>query len=836
MDILESFYGGLTQWSWLPWVLGIGGWVCLGFLGARLWMFSLFLLGLLCGVGAPLWLLATATILLIPLNLGFIRRPLISAPLMRFARASGLVPPISATEKAALDAGTVWVEGDFFSGNPNFSKLMQENYPKLTQEEQAYLDGPIQKLCDLVDEWKIYQNREIPQDVWNYMKEIRIFGMIIPKKYGGLEFSAAAHSAVIMKLSSRSLPVTITAMVPNSLGPAELLNHYGSQEQKDYYLPRLAKGEEIPCFALTEQRAGSDAGSIESEGEVFEKNGKLFIRLNWNKRWITLASISSVLGLAFQLRDPKQLLGGDTELGITCALIPSKTKGVVLGRRHDPLGTPFYNCPTQGENVEIPIDWVIGGRDNCGKGWTMLMECLGAGRGISLPAQCTGGSKLVARVASAHSSIRKQFGLPLAKLEGLQEPLARIASTTYMMDALRRYTVGALDKGLKPSVVTAIAKYCATEMGRKVINDGMDIMAGTGITRGPRNLIANGYQATPISITVEGANILTRTLIIFGQGLFRAHPWAYKEIQAIKDRNLAAFDQAMFGHIRHVHRAFFRSILLSLSRGYLVRSPYSGPMKRYFQKLSWASASFSLVTDLAMGTMGGSLKTKEMLTGRFADILSNLYVSTAVLRRFIADGQPKEDLPLLHFSLQYSLSEIDKAFDGLFANFKVPVLGSFLRGFVRTWARFNAIQTVPNDRLTSQTAHTILVPGETRNRVSEGIYYPKDTEEALGRLERAFGLVKSAEAIERKISTAIKKRELPKMRIYRLIVPAFEKGIINADERQVLEDVAEARWDACHVDDFSEEEYHGVSKGDNKQFRDEYKGPAGPPKHVRSVA
>ncbi len=829
---MNSFYGFFLSSDFNLYLGGSIAIVCaFGFTGAPLWLWSAFGLVSLVGFGAPILAIQIFMGLIILFNLKPVRQYIVSLPMMKAIQALGLLPSISETEKAALDAGAVWVEADFFSGKPDFKKLMNEDYPGLSKEEQDYLDGPVEEICSIVNDWKIYQNKEIPQEVWYLMRKSKIFGMIVPKKYGGLEFSAAAHSAVIMKLASRSVPVTVTAMVPNSLGPAELLNHFGTEEQKDHYLPRLASGEDIPCFALTEQRAGSDAGSIESNGEVFKKGSELYIRLNWNKRWITLAGCSTMLGLAFELRDPEHLLGEETIIGITCALIPSKTKGVSIGERHDPLGVPFYNCPTQGQDVEIPVGWIIGGVKNAGNGWTMLMESLGAGRGISLPSQAVAGAKVVSRVTSAHSSIRKQFGLALCKLEGLEEPLARIGGMTYLMEAMRVYTLGALDRGIKPSVITAIAKHSATELGRKVVNDGMDIMAGSGISRGPRNLIANIYTATPIGITVEGANILTRTLIIFGQGLLRAHPWAYKEVNSLQDGNLKDFDQAIWGHLGHVIRALFRSVLLSITRGRLAYSPVRGTLKRYYQKLSWASASFALFSDIAMISLGAALKKKEKLTGRYADILSWMYICTSVLKRYQAEGEKKEDLPFVHFSMRYGFIQIQEAFDGIIANLKIPGLSWFFKTVIRAWSNFNTMELGFTDDLTHQTARAFLTPGEVRDRLTAGIYIPKNTDEALGRLENAFKVVKKAEEIERRISQAVRKGKLPKKRIFKLIELAKEKNIINDVEEGILNEAAAVRWDACQVDSFTEEAYHGVEDSDNKVFKKDYVGPAGAPEN-----
>jgi acyl-CoA dehydrogenase len=597
-------------------------------------------------------------------------------------------------------------------------------------------------------------------------------------------------------------------MVPNSLGPAELLMHYGTDEQKRRLLPRLASGDEIPAFALTEPGAGSDAGSITSSGTLFKsEDGKLYIRLNWNKRYITLAAIATLLGVAFKLRDPENLLGKGEDLGITCALVPTNAHGVVIGRRHDPLGTPFYNCPTQGHDVIVPVEAVVGGVEGCGKGWRMLTESLAAGRGISLPAQSTGGAKMGTRVISAYATVRKQFGLPIGKFEGIEEPIARIAGFNYLLEAMRRYTLGAIDKGIKPAVVTAMAKYNSTEIGRKIINDAMDVAGGSGISRGPRNLLAHFYVATPIGITVEGANILTRTLIIFGQGALRAHPYALAEVEAIGARDLKAFDKAFWGHIGHIVRNLSRAIGLSLTRGLLAPSPVGGSTARYYRKLAWASATFAIMADIAMGALGGSLKLKEKLTGRFADVLSWMFIGTAVLRRYEAEGRLKEDLPFVHFSMNHALYEIQKAFDGIFGNLPVPGLTWLFAGPLRMWSNLNALAGEANDKHTHKIASLILEDSPQRLRHTEGIYIPSNDVEHFGLLEEAFRVVKQAEGIDRKVRAAVKAKTLPKAKGRTLYDSALEKGIITSGEHAVLLRSEELRNAAIQVDDFSQEEY-----------------------------
>lgn len=782
--------------------------ITLGFLSSPLrnWTVLGAVLCLGLGLSWPLWICAAAAALVA--NVPTLRRVLVSAPIMKLIQVMKLLPVISTTEREALEAGTVWADGELFSGKPDFTKLLAEDYPDLSPEEQAFMDGPVNEVCRMTDDWKVFQDRDLPPEVWQFLKDKGFFGMIIPESFGGLGFSASANSAVVAKLASRSGPLAITVMVPNSLGPAELLLHYGTEKQKAHYLPRLADGREMPCFALTEPNAGSDAGAISSSGEVFRgEDGKLYMRLQWNKRYITLAAVATLLGLAFKLRDPKNLLGKGEDLGITCALIPTATEGVRLGERHDPLGVPFYNCPTHGKDVVVPVSAIIGGPENAGRGWLMLMESLAAGRGISLPASSTAATKMAARVSGAYATVRQQFGLSIGKFEGIHEPLARIAGNAYITEAARRYTCGALDKGAKPAVVTAIMKYNTTEMARQSIVDAMDIAGGAGISLGPRNLLAHAYISMPIGITVEGANILTRTLVVFGQGAIRCHPFAYKEMAAAAVKDTKAFDAAFWGHIGHVVRNGCRSIGLSLSRGALASSPVSGPAAAYYKKLSWASASFAVTADLAMGTLGGDLKRKEALTGRFADAFSWLYLGNATLKRFEAEGRLKEDLPFLHWSMQHCLAQIDEAMTGIYSNFDVAVVGWFLRGPVALWSRFNAFSTKPADRLSAKLARALQVPGAQRDRLTSNVYLPTDTEQAMGRLEHAFELVTRADAVAVKIKAAIKAKQLPKARPLALIDTAREAGLITAEEHALVLKAEAAREDTIQVDSFGLDEY-----------------------------
>lgn len=794
---------------WIP--LTIITFLAIGYWGLPLFVWAVAAVAALHFWGAPVALTITVAVIFLIFVIKPIRTMTASKVVLTVLQKMGFLPKISETERTALDAGVTWVEKDLFSGNPDFQKLMNESYPELTAEEKAFMQGPVEELCKLIDHWKVWKSRDIDAKIWDYIKKEKFLGMIIPKEYGGLGFSALAHSEVIMKLSSRSLAVTIQVMVPNSLGPAELLIHYGTDAQKKDLLPKLANGSEVPCFGLTEPLAGSDAGSITSSGVLFKgADGKLYIRLNWNKRWITLAAISSIIGLAFRLKDPENILGKGEDAGITCALVPAKTPGVVLGRRHDPLTIPFYNCPTQGKDVVIPVDAVVGGVEGCGKGWLMLMECLAAGRGISLPAQATGGSKLAARVCSAHGVVRKQFGMSVGRFEGIEEPMARIAGATYGLEAMRRYTLGALDKGIKPAVVTAMLKYFATEMGRKVINDAMDIMGGAGISLGKRNLLGEIYVATPIGITVEGANIMTRTLIIFGQGALRAHPFAYQEVKAVEANDVKMFDTAFWGHVGHVVSNLCRSICLSWTRGYLASTPKCHKeMKVYFRRLKWTSASFAILADVAMATLGGELKAKQKITGRFADLLSHMYMATAVLRRFEADGRQEADLPVAHLVLKGHMAEIQKAFDGIFDNLKIPGLRWFVKGWIGAWSRINSIGSQASDGWSHHISTRVMYNDDNRERLTEGIFIPTGENEQLARLERARVVTIKADAAEKKIRKAIREKILPKKKVHELFDEARSKAIISDDELKLLREADQVRYDAILVDDFDEKEYHG---------------------------
>lgn len=681
-----------------------------------------------------------------------VRTILVTKLLISLVKKLGLLPKISKTETIALTAGDSWVEKEMFCGKPNFPAIWNHTYPKLKPAEIKFLKKEVEELCHKCKDHEVYEQNDLPKEIWNYIKKNKFFGMIIPKKYDGLGFSAIAHSAVIEKLSSRSVPLAITVMVPNSLGPVELLVNYGTKAQKDYFLPRLAVGEEIPCFGLTEVSAGSDATSIKAEGIVFrdKRNGRIRIKLNWSKRYITLGSVATLIGLAFKLKDPENILGKEKNIGITCALISSKTKGITQNKRHDPLGTPFINSPIDGKDVIIDLESdVIGGKKYIGKGWSMLMECLGAGRGISLPSTSSGGAKLVTRVASAHLNIRQQFNLPIGKFEAVSDVLAKIATNSFKIDAIREFTSGAIDLGIKPSVVTAIAKYHSTELFRQTINHGMDVLGGNAIIRGKRNLLANPYFSAPISITVEGSNIITRSLIQFGQGSIMCHPYVFSEMLALTENRNKDFDRLFFSHIGYMFRNKVRAILLSITRG-CIHNPRTKDklIFKYERKLAWISASFAYLADIAMLFHGGNLKRKESLNCRFADILSNMYICVAVLKKFQNDENPKSAL-LLKYIMADLFYKIQISFDEAYQNIGNKLL-KIIFFPIQIYARINQISSPPSDKLGHQISKLLLRDGEFRNYLTKNIFIPKNKDEALRSLEDSLKTFKKNEHLFQK--------------------------------------------------------------------------------------
>lgn len=758
-----------------------------------------------CSPGLVFWLIYIPIniILLIP----EIRTRLISRHLVGLINKLHLMPSISQTEKTALRAGTIWVDGEFFSGKPNFTTIFKEVYPSLSAQEKEFLGTKVNTVCEMTDDWKVFQERDLSKEVWQYLKDEKFFGMIIPKSYGGLGFSALGHSAVIQKMASRSQVLAITTMVPNSLGPAELLMHYGTASQKDYYLPRLADGTDIPCFALTESLAGSDATSIRSSGEVYEdEEGNIKIRLQFEKRYITLGAIATVIGLAFTLKDQNNILGMGEDLGICCALVKSETQGVVQGRRHDPLGVPFINSPINGKDVIIGIDDIIGGEKGIGQGWMMLMESLAVGRGISLPSTSTGGAKLGARVTGAYAQVREQFGISISKFEGIETELAKIAGFTYMMDASRKFTIGAIDDGKKPAVINAVMKYHSTEKFREIVNYSMDILGGAAISLGEKNLIAHAYFGAPVAITVEGANIMTRTLIQFGQGVIRCHPYAYKEIQALEEGDVRTFDENFFKHVGFTLQNMVRMTLLSLTRGYLHFSPRSSLISKYERKLVWSSATFAFLTDFVMGYYGGSLKQKEKITARFGDILSWMYLLTATLKRFEAEGELAEDRIYVQWMGDYALNQIQIAFEEISNNIGGPFIRLFFAYPIAWYMRLNSLSKAPSDRYSKALAAKITMDGNDREKLTEGIYIPKDEKEALGRLEHAFKISRKADNIASKVKAEVKKGVLKKGSVS-LYDDALEIGIINEEEHALILEAVKVKVEAIAVDEFSMQDY-----------------------------
>ena len=744
-------------------------------------------------------------------NLSALRRMLFSDPLLSIYRR--LLPDMSQTEKEAIEAGTVWWDADLFSGRPDWERLLHTPTPRLSAEEQAFLDGPVDEACAMANDWEItHKHYDLPPQLWQFLKDKGFFGMIIPKKYGGLGFSALGHSAVVMKLSSRSNALAVTVMVPNSLGPAELLLHYGTEEQKNHYLPRLARGLEIPCFALTSPEAGSDAASIPDFGVVckgtWQGKETLGMRLTWDKRYITLGPVASLLGLAFRLYDPERLLGGKEDLGITCALIQTNTPGVNIGRRHLPLNAVFQNGPNSGNEVFVPLDWIIGGREYAGKGWKMLMNCLAAGRSISLPTSSVGGTKALTRVTGAYARVRSQFRTPIGKLEGVEEALGRIAANAYMMEATRVMTAGAVDLGEKPSVISAIAKYHMTERARDCVNDSMDIHGGKGICLGPNNWVGRGYQVVPVAITVEGANILTRTLIIFDQGAIRCHPYVLREMRAAKELKgeeaSREFDDALTSHIGHTLSNGVRAVVHGLTRSMFASAPLSAApeTRHYYRHVTRLSAAFAFLADVSMLAMGGALKRKEKISGRLGDVLSMMYLVSATLKHYEDQGRLKADLPLVRWAVRDALYSAQQAIDQVLSNFPVKSLATLLR-----WTLFPLGMPFrpPLDSRNHECASIALEPGAARDRLTAGIYLPQGEADATGVLETAFLATVACEPIERKFREAVKSGALQQRGGADSALLAREQGVITPEEYAQWQKKEALRKRVILVDDFPQD-------------------------------
>jgi len=734
------------------------------------------------------------------------RRALISDPVLKVF--SKMTPQISETERVALEAGTVGFEGELFTGRPNWRRLIDKPLPELTLEEQAFIDGPCEEVCGLIDEWEFTHYRiDLSDEVWALLKKHKFFGMIIPKEYGGLGFSAIAHRAVLEKVGGMSATVGSVVAVPNSLGPAELLLHYGTDEQKNHYLPRLASGEEIPCFGLTSTTAGSDATSIADYGVVCKGqwNGKevLGMRLTFDKRYITLAPVATVVGLAFRLYDPDHLLGDVDDIGISLALLPRDTPGMDIGRRHFPLNNPFPNGPIRGKDVFVPLDVLLGGTEYAGNGWRMLVESLSVGRAISLPSSTTGGAKLACLATGAYARIRKQFNLPIGRFEGVEEALARIASYTYAISALSRQTASEVDAGEKPAVPGALAKYHCTELSREVIKDAMDIHGGKGIILGPRNYLGRGWQGSPIWITVEGANILTRSMMIFGQGAIRCHPFVLKELEALQieddDQQLKTFDKLLFGHIGHTISCASRALVLGMSLARFAVVPGDRQTKKYYRKLSRYSAAFALMADVAMSTYGGKLKMKEKISGRLGDALSWLYISASMLRRFEYEGRPAADQPIMAWAFHDAIYRIQEALKGVIDNYPIPAMRPVLRRIVFP---LGANERRPNDRLGHKVAALMLSPSETRDRLTRGCYNTDRPGHVPGNMEALLPDVITAEPLERRLLKAIRAGKVTGYTFDEQVDAAERAGVFSQQEAELLRSVRTRVLEIVAVDDF----------------------------------
>ncbi len=741
-------------------------------------------------------------------NFRGLRRKLITARILPIYRR--IMPRLSETEQIAIDAGTVGFESELFRGDIQWKNHFSTPFSTLTEAEQAFIDGPVNDLCQQINDWTIsHDYYDLPESMWAFLKEHKFFGLCIPTNYGGMGFSAFAHSEILLKLYSRCTTLATTVAVPNSLGPAELLLHYGTEIQKNHYLPRLACGEELPCFALTGPEAGSDAGAISDYGIVcdgmWDGRTVLGIRLNWNKRYITLAPVATLLGLAFKLFDPDKRLSPQIERGISCALIPVNTPGITIGRRHLPMGVPFQNGPTQGLDVFIPLSYLIGGEAMIGHGWRMLVECLAVGRAITLPTSAIGATKMFASVSGAYARIRRQFNAAIGQFEGIQEPLARLASSAYIYDAARLLSLSAIDRGEKPSVVSAIMKYHATEAGRLAALDAMDIHGGKGICMGPNNYLANFYQSAPIAITVEGANILTRNMIIFGQGAIRCHPYALAELQAANlsdpKQSLKAFDQTLFSHIGYSLSNISRSLLLSLSAGTLARTSGTALVKRYTQKISRVSANFALAADSIMLSLGAALKRKESLSARLGDVFSCLYLAAAALKQFKTIGCPEADRPLIHYACDLLLHRAEEQLYALIKNLPNRVIGWSLQCLIFPLGKAHP---APRDNLQQQVALLLLSPNVSRSRLCRGIDQTSVVNNPIHLLNLTLNEVIRCEPIEKRLRQAIHEGRINGFRYDEQINHAAQLSIITKDEQQDLMELQCLRKRVINVDDFAD--------------------------------
>ncbi len=753
----------------------------------------------------PTWLILGGAMTL--LNLPDLRKQYITGPIFKIFKSS--IPTISKTEQEALDSGTVGWDGELFSGNPNWKKMTQVSPPQFTSEELTFLEGPLAQVCEMTNDWDCSEKaKDLPPQVWEFLKKHGFFALIIPKQYGGKEFSAYAHAEIVARLSGRSILLSSTVAVPNSLGPSELLMHYGTEQQKNYYLPRLAKGEEIPCFALTGPDAGSDAGSIPDTGIIckgnFEGKEVIGIRLNWDKRYITLAPVATLLGLAFKLYDPDHLIGEQKDIGITCALIPTKTQGITIGRRHSPSNTPFQNGPTQGKDVFIPLDWIIGGLPMAGCGWKMLVECLSVGRAVSLPSTSAGAARVATYATGAYTAIRRQFNTTISSFEGIQEALARIGAFTYIANATSRFTVNFIDHGEKPSVPGAIAKYHVTEFGRKIALDMTDIHGGKAIMQGPNNYIARGYQSAPIGITVEGANILTRCMIIFGQGAVRCHPHILNEMEAVKADDFSAFEKHFGQHTSYLLSNMARSFFHAVTFSKMASSPTNSPDSKYYRQISRASSAFALVADASMIMLGGKLKFKESLSARLGDCLSMMYLGSAVLKQYADDGKPEEDYPFVEWSMAWCLNQYWLSMDSIFRNLPNKWSGYALRVLTMPLGRgFKP----PKDILNKQISRLLSHETSARDRLTRGIFISKNQDDPITVLKQAFEASLGVSALRKRILEAVKNNELKEGPLETNINDAVKANIISSEEASALLHAEMLCKKVTAVDDFSNEEF-----------------------------
>ncbi|MCF5047000.1 acyl-CoA dehydrogenase [Pseudomonas simiae] len=776
---------------------------------------AVYLLAMGAWSHAPGWLLLIFWVLIAlvaaPLLLPDLRRQYFTKPL--FSWFQKVLPPMSETERDAIDAGTVWWDGELFSGRPDWDKLLAYPKAQLTEEEQAFIDGPTEELCAMVSDWEIGQAMDLPPAAWEHIKTHGFFALIIPKEYGGKGFSAYAHSQVAMKLATRSGDLASTVMVPNSLGPAELLLHYGTEEQRNHYLPRLARGDDIPCFALTGPLAGSDAGAMPDTGVIckgeWEGKETLGLRLNWEKRYITLGPVATLLGLAFKAHDPDHLLGEEEDLGISLALIPTDTPGVEIGRRHLPLGAAFMNGPNAGKDVFIPLEFLIGGQEMLGKGWMMLMNCLSVGRSISLPAVGTGAAKFTSLVTGQYAQVREQFNVPLSAFEGIQEALARIGGNAWLMDSARMLTANAVDLGEKPSVLSAILKYHLTERGRECISHAMDVHGGKGIIMGPNNYLGRNWQGAPIFITVEGANILSRNLMIFGQGAIRCHPFVLKEMALAgrddHDQALKEFDGLLMQHIGFAVSNAASTLVLNLGVGHFEKAPGNRLSQGYFRALNRQAAAFALLADLSMMLLGGELKRRERLSARLGDVLSHMYLASAALKRYHDLDSPDHLEPLFAWAMEESLGESERALDELLSNFPNKVLGCLLRVIVFPFGRRH---TGPSDALDAEVAAVIgRAKGDpTLEELLAGCYRPQSAEDPVGALQHAYDLLGASHPLQKKLHMALKSGQVKPTAGEHAIDAALHAGVLQPAEAHTLREAEAARRKVIDVDDFSKEE------------------------------